>query len=114
MAQKMAQKTTWTPARRAAQAARIRAARIWDHSTGPRSAAGKARVSRNALKPGNLTRREHNQMRLVKNALRAQALFLKLLRALPRHLALTPALAAYGRHVTMLLAHATQLAYSHP
>ncbi|MBU0801104.1 MAG: hypothetical protein KKA05_08880 [Alphaproteobacteria bacterium] len=40
----------WPPARRAAQAARIRETRIWTRATGPRTAAGKARSSQNARK----------------------------------------------------------------
>ena len=40
----------WTPERRARQAAAIRQWRPWDHSTGPRTGAGKARVAQNAYK----------------------------------------------------------------
>ncbi|GAA4417817.1 hypothetical protein GCM10023090_01960 [Acidovorax lacteus] len=42
----------WTPERRAQQAARIREQQPWLKSTGPKSAAGKATVSRNAFKGG--------------------------------------------------------------
>lgn len=42
----------WTPQRRARQAELIRAWRPWEKSTGPRSAEGKARASRNAFKGG--------------------------------------------------------------
>lgn len=63
--------TGWTPERRAAQAARLRAARIWLKSTGPRSAAGKARSSRNAYKTGAYSA----ETRLVRAALRAQGRF---------------------------------------
>lgn len=42
----------WTPERRAQQAARIREQKPWLQSTGPKSAAGKATVSRNAFKGG--------------------------------------------------------------
>ena len=42
----------WTPERRAQQAARIREQKPWLQSTGPKSAAGKATVSRNAFKRG--------------------------------------------------------------
>lgn len=42
----------WTPERRAAQTERIRAQKPWEKSTGPRSAAGKDRCRRNALKHG--------------------------------------------------------------
>jgi hypothetical protein len=43
----------WTPERRARQAALIRNWRPWEQSTGPRSAEGKARTSRNGFKGGN-------------------------------------------------------------
>ena len=42
----------WTPERRAKQSAAIRRWRPWERSTGPRTAAGKARVARNAYKGG--------------------------------------------------------------
>jgi len=42
----------WTEARRRAQAERCRANRPWEHSTGPKSAAGKARSALNAYKHG--------------------------------------------------------------
>ena len=42
----------WTPERRAQQAARIREQKPWLQSTGPKSATGKALVSRNAFKGG--------------------------------------------------------------
>lgn len=42
----------WTPERRAKQSAAIRQWQPWERSTGPRTAAGKARVSRNAWKGG--------------------------------------------------------------
>ena len=42
----------WTPARRAAQAARCCKTRPFDHATGPKTAMGKAASSRNALKHG--------------------------------------------------------------
>src|SRR5262245_17748823 len=40
----------WTAERRARQAQLIRSWRPWERSTGPRTAAGRARVSRNAYK----------------------------------------------------------------
>jgi hypothetical protein len=43
----------WTPERRARQSAAIRQWRPWERSTGPRTAAGKARVARNAYKGGS-------------------------------------------------------------
>jgi hypothetical protein len=42
----------WTPERRARQAELIRQWRPWEHSTGPKSEAGKATVSQNAYKGG--------------------------------------------------------------
>lgn len=41
----------WTPERRARQSAMMRARKIWLKSTGPKTAAGKARSARNAAKP---------------------------------------------------------------
>lgn len=43
----------WTPERRSRQAELIRAWRPWEKSTGPRSAEGKARTSRNGFKGGH-------------------------------------------------------------
>ena len=42
----------WTPEQRQQQAERIRAWSPWERSTGPRTAEGKARASRNAWKGG--------------------------------------------------------------
>lgn len=42
----------WTAGRRRRQARMIRHWRPWERSTGPRTAAGKARASRNAFKGG--------------------------------------------------------------
>jgi hypothetical protein len=42
----------WTSERRARQSAAIQQWRPWEHSTGPKSEEGKARVSRNAYKGG--------------------------------------------------------------
>lgn len=46
----------WTEERRRAQAERCRANKPWDKSTGPKTEAGKARVSMNAYKYGSDTR----------------------------------------------------------
>ncbi len=46
----------WTPERRRLQAERIRQRKPWLHSTGPRTAAGKAVSSRNALVHGMRSR----------------------------------------------------------
>ena len=42
----------WSTERRAAQAERCRTNRPWEHSTGPKTQAGKEAASRNALKHG--------------------------------------------------------------
>jgi len=42
----------WTGQRRTGQAAAIRRWRPWERSTGPRTAQGKARISRNAYRGG--------------------------------------------------------------
>ena len=42
----------WSPERRARQSAAIRRWKPWERSTGPQSAEGKARASRNADKGG--------------------------------------------------------------
>jgi hypothetical protein len=43
----------WTDARRAKQAKAVWRWRLWQHSTGPRTAEGKARSSRNAYRGGH-------------------------------------------------------------
>ena len=43
----------WTESRRAKQASAIRRWQPWEHSTGPRTAVGKARVSRIAYRGGH-------------------------------------------------------------
>ena len=45
--------TTWTPERRARQAALIRTWRPWEQASGPRTPEGKAKASRNAWKGGH-------------------------------------------------------------
>lgn len=45
--------TTWTPERRQRQAEQIRRWKPWEQSTGPKTAEGKARVSRNAWQGGH-------------------------------------------------------------
>ena len=42
----------WTPQRKAKQAQAIQEWKPWQHATGPKTAQGKARVSRNAYKGG--------------------------------------------------------------
>lgn len=46
------EKGGWSPARRAAQALRLRTAKIWTRATGPRSASGKARAAQNSFRHG--------------------------------------------------------------
>ena len=43
----------WTAEQRQAQAERCRAHRPWKHSTGPKSVAGKRKVSQNPRKPAS-------------------------------------------------------------
>jgi len=57
----------WTPERRARQAELIRRWRPWEQATGPKTVAGKARVSRNADKGG-----EWRRLRELSRALREQ------------------------------------------
>ena len=45
--------SSWTPERRARQAALIRTWKPWERSTGPRTPDGKAKASRNAYKGGH-------------------------------------------------------------
>lgn len=44
----MGTKSAWTPERRARQSEIIKATKPWEHSTGPKTEAGKAISSRNA------------------------------------------------------------------
>ena len=62
----------WTQERRARQAEQILMWRPWERSTGPRTAAGKARSSRNADKPESFNRRVRELKKEVA-ALMAQA-----------------------------------------
>ena len=62
----------WTPERRARHSALIRNWRPWEHSTGPKSEEGKARVSRNAYKGGTRA-----MLRELARLLREQAEALK-------------------------------------
>lgn len=55
----------WSPERRQRQAQAIRTWRPWEHSTGPRTKAGKGVTSRNAWKGG-----ERPAMRLLTAILR--------------------------------------------
>ena len=59
----------WTPERRARQTQAIRRWRPWEHSTGPRTAEGKARSARNAFKGGHW-RREREFFQTARQVLR--------------------------------------------
>jgi len=55
--------SSWTPERKARQAELIRTWKPWQQATGPRTADGKAKASRNAYKGGHwLTLRELSRM----------------------------------------------------
>lgn len=73
-------KTTrgWPPERRKAQSARMKAAKIWIKSTGPKTPEGKAICAQNARKHGF-----HDAgYRALREAMRHYAKFLKLVRAI--------------------------------
>ena len=63
----------WTPERRARQAALIKAWKPWERASGPRSAEGKAKASRNAWKGGHwlmlreLSRQVNAEIREARN-----------------------------------------------
>lgn len=59
----------WTPERRARQAELIRNWRPWDRSTGPRTAEGKARASRNGDK-GARWKAERDEIRALRATMR--------------------------------------------
>lgn len=61
----------WTPERRARQAELIKKWKPWEKSTGPNSAEGKVKASRNAYKGG-----VRPQLREVSKVLREQQQFL--------------------------------------
>ena len=61
----------WTPERRARQAQAIRRWRPWEHSTGPRTAEGKARSARNAYTGGHW-RQERELLKTLRQALLEQ------------------------------------------
>jgi len=61
-------KSGWTPERRARQSMRIKIWAPWTRSTGPKTAAGKAKSARNAYKNGG----HKAAMRMLNEALTAQ------------------------------------------
>lgn len=58
--------TSWTPERRAKQSAAVHLWRLWEHSTGPKTAAGKVKVSQNARKHGARSKEGIEQQRKLK------------------------------------------------
>lgn len=68
---------SWTPARRAAQAARARLHKPWRFATGPRTAEGKAKAAQNGHKHGLYSA----EFRALKDALRCQNRFLRIVRS---------------------------------
>ncbi len=63
----------WTPERRTRQAALIKSWKPWEHASGPRTAEGKAKASRNAWKGGHsvmlreLSRQVNAEIREARN-----------------------------------------------
>lgn len=76
----------WPPERRKKQAARLRAAKIWTRSTGPKTRQGKARAAQNSRKHGFYAR----GYQALRKALRAYRAFLKLVNALVETLRQSP------------------------
>lgn len=66
-------KNAWTKERRKKQAENCRQSKPWEHTTGPKTAEGKKRVSQNALTHGGTTKSMLN----LHKALHMQSLFLK-------------------------------------
>ena len=74
----------WTPERRARQAALIRRWQPWLRSTGPKTAAGKARVARNPLRHGQRSRAWILRAKRIRQAIRLCAQTVLLARAYAR------------------------------
>ncbi len=115
-AQTKPRKSGWSPERRAKQSASIKRWHPWSKSTGPRTAAGKARAAQNAAKPWL----KHDPGRKLEEALRAHTRYLADINRylalqkngfknelLKKHLKnLRRALYRKGRKVTIQLHHA--------
>jgi hypothetical protein len=67
----MPQANGWTSERREQQAVKIRAARPWLRSTGPRTPAGKAKAAQNARKHGLWSAATVTELRALRGYLRA-------------------------------------------
>jgi hypothetical protein len=90
----------WTPERRARQSALLRRTRPWLRSTGPRTAAGKARSAQNALKHGHCTAAANAEISAIRTALQAQRAYLRAVEACLRaRKPLPPALRARGTEI---------------
>ena len=63
-------KAGWSPERRARQAALTRHLAPWQHSTGPKTEAGKERCSRNALRHGGRSRARILELQRIRRILR--------------------------------------------
>ena len=87
----------WPPARRAAQSARLRTARIWERSTGPKTAAGQSRSAQNALRAGRHTA----SRRLFRRIFRLQRHVMRNLRHLHGFMARFPHLDHTRREETL-------------
>ena len=74
----------WSPERRARQAARIREWAPWRRSTGPKTEAGKARCSKNALKHGYRSRASKERFRRIRAAIRLAARTLQTVKLMDR------------------------------
>ncbi len=70
----------WTPQRKKRQAELIKCWAPWERSTGPRTAAGKAKSARNADKPNSINRQLHELKQLVRIAKTQHKEVTKLLR----------------------------------
>ncbi|MEM8833797.1 MAG: hypothetical protein AAGB32_04575 [Pseudomonadota bacterium] len=72
----------WPPVRRAAQAARCRAQQPWKHSTGPKTAIGKARSAQNTVQHGLRSARWRLELTRLRDSLRAHRQYCRSLRRL--------------------------------